>query len=401
MKFRARVFGFAAIFAVAVLTSGLGRAQDDTVQFMHKGVQIVGKHAPEGKVYDIDIAPPEAGTAAVKAALDILYDGSAYNAQAIEKLKAAGNVIIVYDPAFPAHEFTKITIAAFLPDFYQADGRTKDFLTVVGRFGGKWKPRDLAPVLAHELTGHGTQHLRGHLENVREVDLECEAYLFQEKAYQDLGFDKSARDMVRFRKTLEGHWCAEFKSWQRKNNRAALTAWDRLNPDVPAILKDYLVYIDALRKSGVAGSAVSKAKQAQAKVTRQKLAQLSQSTNPEDLFQLGLIYGRGIGVDANSSTARGWFEKAAEAGHGQAQYELSRMYFQGDGVAADKAIAAQWAKASAESGVPEAAYIFGAMLLNGDGVPRNPAEGTKWMEKAAADGIDKAADVLKQLGVSQ
>lgn len=401
MRFRAQVPLFVAAGILAAMPPGDANAEDGIVQFTHRGVQVVGKPAPEDKIYDIDIAPPATGAAAVKAALDILYDGSAYNAKAIEKLKAAGNVVIVYDPAFPQRELSKVTIAAFLPDFYQPDGRTKDFLTVVGRFGGKWKARDLAPVLAHELTGHGTQHLRGHLENVREVDLECEAYLFQEKAYQDLGFDKGKHDMIQFRKVLEGHWCADFKAWQRKNNRATLQSWDRLNPDIPAILKDYLVYIDALRKSGVAGSAVSKAKQHQAMQTRRKLARLSQSTDPEDQFQLGLIYGRGIGVDANSGTARGWFEKAAEAGHGQAQYELSRMYWQGDGVAADKVLAAQWARAAAENGVPEAAYIFGAMLLNGDGVPRDRAEGARWMEKAAVGGIDKANDVLKQLGGGQ
>ncbi|MGJ3260712.1 MAG: tetratricopeptide repeat protein [Rhodospirillales bacterium] len=392
------------LFAAAALTlptPTTGATDDGVVEFMHKGVQIAGKPAPDGKYFDIDIVEPAAGAETVKKALDILYEGSAYNAKAIEKLKAAGNVVIVYDPAFPKRELTKVTIAAFLPDFYQAEGRTKDFLTVVGRFGGKWSPRELAPVLAHELTGHGMQHLRGRLENVREVDLECEAYLYQEKAYQDLGFDKGVREMVQFRKTLEGHWCADFKAWQRKNSRAALKSWDKLHPDVPAILDDYLVYIDALRKSGVAGSAVAKAKQQQARMARQRLAKLSESSDPKDQFQLGLIYARGIGVDANPAAARTWFEKAAEAGHGPAQYELSRIYWRGDGVATDKAIAAQWAKASAENGVPEAAYIYGAMLINGDGIARDRAEGTAWMVKAADAGIDRAADVLKQLGVNR
>lgn len=400
MALRTNRLALAALGVLVLLAPDAASSNDaGVVEFTHKGVQIAGKPAPEGTYFDIHIVEPKVGAETVKKALDILYDGSAYNARAIDKLKAAGNVVIVYDPAFPKRELTKVTIAAFLPDFYQAAGRTKDFLTVVGRFGGKWSPRELAPVLAHELTGHGMQHLRGRLEHVREVDLECEAYLYQEKAYQDLGFDKGVREMVQFRKTLEGHWCADFKTWQRRNSRAALKSWDNLNPDVPAILDDYLVYIDALRKSGIAGSAVAEAKKQQAQMTRARLAKLSESTDPEDQFQLGLIHARGIGVDANSAAARTWFEKAAEAGHGPAQYELSRMYWQGDGVAADKTIAAQWAKASAENGVPDAAYIYGVMLINGDGVARNRGEGESWIRKAADAGVDRAADVLKQLGV--
>lgn len=388
-------FFLAMLVATPVLS-----ADDEVVQFMHRGMQIAGKPAPEGKVYDIDLASPAEGAETVRKAADILIENSTYNATAIKKLKAAGNVVIVYDPAFPKRELTKITIAAFLPDFYQAEGRTKDFLTVVGRFGGKWSPRELAPVLAHELTGHGMQHLRGRLEHVREVDLECEAYLYQEKAYQDLGFDKGAREMVQFRKVLEGHWCADFKNWQRKNKRVALASWDQLNPDVPAILEDYLVYIDALRRSGVAGSAVAKAKQQQSKLARQRLARLAESTDPEDRFQLGLIYARGIGTEANPALARVLFEKAAETGHGPAQYELSRIYWQGDGVPADKVLSAQWAKSAAVNGVPEAAYLYGAMLINGDGVARNPGEGRKWLEQAADAGLKRAQDALRKLGAN-
>jgi TPR repeat protein len=387
----------AALFLIvphAVLAQSDGNG---AVQFMHRGVKIAGKPAPAGKFYDIEIAPPDQGADAVRKALDILYDGSSYNATAIEKLKAAGNVVIVYDPAFPQRELTKVTIAAFLPDFYQAEGNTKDFLTIVGRFGGKWSPRDLAPILAHELTGHGMQHLRGRLSHVREVDLECEAYLYQEKAYQDLGFDKNARDMIKFRQILERHWCADFRNWQKKNKRPALSSWDKLHPDVPAILDDYLVYIDALRQSGVATSAVANAKRAQGKIAQKRLATLSQSTDPEHHFQLGLIHARGIGVDVNPQTARNWFERAAEAGHPQAQYEMSRIYWQGDGVPSDKTIAAQWAKSAAENGISEAAYLYGAMLVNGDGVARDRRAGRAWIEKAADAGLAKAADALKKL----
>ena len=389
----------AALLAGTVILSALPVAadKDGIVEFIDHGVHIAGKPLPAGVVFDIDVASPEEGADAVRKALDILYNGSPFTAQAIDKLKAAGRVVIIYDPVFPKQELTKITIAAFLPDFYQADGNTKEFLAVVGRFGGKWSPRELAPVLAHELTGHGMQHLRGRLDHVREVDLECEAYLYQEKAYQDLGFNKDDREMIKFRQTLERYWCADFRTWQKTNRPKGVNFWNKLNPDIPKILEDYLAYIDALKESGVATKAVSNARAAQSKLTAQSLQQMAESIDPEVHFQLAMIYARGLGVAANPGAARTWFEKAAEANHPRAQYEMSRIYWQGDGVPVDKTLSAQWAKAAALNNVPQAAYLYGAMLINGDGVARNRSEGQQWLEKAAAGGSKKAAEALKKL----
>ena len=388
----------AALFVGSVMTVVAAKSDPaDVVQFKHLGVQIVGKPLPDGVFFDIDVASPANGAETVRAALDILYTSSPFNAKAIDRLKAAGNVIIIYDPSFPKRELTKITIAAFLPDFYQKDGKIKDFVTVVGRFGGKWSARELAPVLAHELTGHGNQHLRGRLEHVREVDLECEAYLYQENAYQDLGFNKDAREMIQFRQTLERHWCADFRTWQKKNRPKGLALWDSLHPDVPGILDDYLVYADALKNSGVATRAVARARAEQEKLTASRLQQMTTSSDPEVQFQLALIYARGLGVDSNPTNARIWFEKAAEANHPRAQYEMARIYWQGDGVPADKTLSAQWAKAAASNDVPQAAYLYGAMLVNGDGVARDVPEGRRWIEKAAAAGLDKAVEALKKL----
>lgn len=383
--------------AVALSVSPAAAANEGIIEFMDHGVHIAGKPLPDGVFFDIDVASPVDGADTVRKALDILYNGSPFTAQAIDKLKAAGRVVIIYDPVFPKRELTKITIAAFLPDFYQANGNTKEFLAVVGRFGGKWSARELAPVLAHELTGHGMQHLRGRLDHVREVDLECEAYLYQEKAYQDLGFNKDEREMIKFRQTLERHWCADFRTWQKKNRPQGVAFWNKLNPDIPKILEDYLAYIDALKESGVATQAVSNARAAQSKLNAHSLQQMADSTDPEVHFQLAVIYARGLGVVANPELARQWFEKAAEANHPRAQYELSRIYWQGEGVPADKTLSAQWAKAAALNNVPQAAYLYGAMLINGDGVARDRSEGQRWLEKAAAGGVKKAAEALKKI----
>ena len=390
----------AAIFVSVLSLTFYDASAEDRVQFKHRGVLISGLPKPPDVHFDIDVTSAKDGAELVRDALDILYAGSSFNAKAIERLKEAGNVVIIYDPTFPRRELSKITIAAFWPDYYQKDGSAKDFLTIVGRFGGKWSAKELAPVLAHELTGHGMQHLRGRLEHVREVDLECEAYMYQEKAYQDLGFDKNTREIISFRQTLERHWCADFKKWQKKHRPANAKLWDKLHPDIPELLDDYLVYINALKKSGVAGKAVSRAKAAQSGMTEKQIASLSNSKDPVAHFQLGQLYARGIGVDENKQTALTWFEKAAEAGHPKAQFELARMYWKGDGVTKDKVLSAQWAKAAAEKQVTEAEYLYGALLVNGDGVKRDLPQGIDWITKASKKGHKGAIAALKKLKVN-
>lgn len=394
-------FRFICLIVAALTAAPAAARAEDAVEFTHQGITIAGKPKPKGKFFDIEIVSPGAGAARVKEALDLLYEASPYNRESIEKLKSAGNVVIMYDPAFPARELTKVTIAAFMPEFYQATGKSRDFVAIVGRFGAKWSARELAPVLAHELTGHGIQHLRGRLENVREVDLECEAYLFQEKAYQDMKFDKGSRDMIAFRQQLERHWCADFRNWQRVNRPEGLAAWDKLNPDVPKILDDYLVYIGAMRQSGVARRAVDRAKAQQATQTTNRLDEMMASGDPEDMFQLGLIYTRGIGVDADDTEATDWFAKAAEAGHAMAQFELARRYWRGDGVVQDKASSAVWAKKAAEGGVTDAAQIYGSMLLRGEGVSMDREAAAKWLKVAASKGNRRARALLNELEARQ
>ncbi len=387
--------------AAALLTFCVATAAASPVQFEHKGVLFVGKDPPADATYDIPITPAAEGIRRVKEAMDILIDKSPFTAKAIERLGAKGRVVLIYDPAFPARDWASLTIAAFFPDFYAEGKSGKDFVTVVGRFGGRWSARDLAPVIAHELTGHGMQHFRGRLEHVREIDLECEAYLYQEKAYQDLGFDKVGDRMVAFRKTLEGKWCHEFRSWLGKERPKRLALWQRLNPDVPGILEDYLDYIEALRKSGVAGRAIELSKSIRQKQLAANAERLAESGDPNDQFQLALLHLQNTLPDASPETAVEWLTKAAEAGHPQAQFVLARAYWDGNGAAKDKAKAALWAGKAARQGIAPAQYLFGALLVNGDGVPRDRGAGVEWLKKAAKAGVKPAADALAKLGEAQ
>ena len=56
---------------------------------------------------------------------------------------------------------------------------------------------------------------------------------------------------------------------------------------------------------------------------------------------LGWMYGHGLGVTKNNSTAVEWYRKAAEQGHADAQLILGKMYKNGWGVAENNSTAAK------------------------------------------------------------
>tara|TARA_B100000676_G_scaffold263197_1_gene274761 strand:- start:785 stop:1606 length:822 start_codon:yes stop_codon:yes gene_type:complete len=253
---RARRIAGLLVFASIWVSSPLVAATTFATQESYRGLTLAAVAERRGETFDIAPLGYADATARIKNAIDILYDRSPLSASAIETLRGAGEVIVVYDPHFPKSRLAGLTIAAFFPDYYQADGPSKRFVTVVGRYGAKWPAAELAAVLAHELVGHGMQHYRGRLRHVRTIDLECEAYLYEEQAYQDLGIDKRSNEMIRFRQALEDHWCKMLRAYTKRNEPNKMALWERLNPDVPRILDVYLRYVERLRRNGTAGKAI-------------------------------------------------------------------------------------------------------------------------------------------------
>ena len=77
-------------------------------------------------------------------------------------------------------------------------------------------------------------------------------YLYEENAYQNLGFDKHSRVMIKFRKSLENKWCETFRAYMRTSTPQWLVLWKELNPNVGRILDAYDGYIRHLRINGIA-----------------------------------------------------------------------------------------------------------------------------------------------------
>ena len=239
-----------AIGLAILAASPTGRAEQGNITIAHKGIRFIAVQPPANARFDITTLPAEKALAKIVAALDGLYSRSPLCAIRIDKLKKSGRVEIRYDPTFPKSKFASLTVAGFFPRL-EADRKTKKYLAIVGRYGAKWPQRELTAVLAHELLGHGMQYFRGDHKRLRTIDLECEAYLYEEAAYQMLGFDKHSRTMIKFRKTLERKWCLPFRDYLRKYTPGKMALWERLNPDIGGLLEAFLGYLDHLKSTGV------------------------------------------------------------------------------------------------------------------------------------------------------
>lgn len=110
-------------------------------------------------------------------------------------------------------------------------------------------------------------------------------------------------------------------------------------------------------------------------------------------FNLGQAYRLGRGVPLNLALAKNWFEKAASAGHLDAQTTLGLLLFQNG----DHAEGLKWLRQAAEKGEPRALLVYGTALYNGDGVTQNRVLGYAYVNQAADQGLAPAKDTLEQL----
>ena len=110
-------------------------------------------------------------------------------------------------------------------------------------------------------------------------------------------------------------------------------------------------------------------------------------------FNLGQAYRLGRGVSPDSGAAKKWFERAARAGHLDAQVSLGLLLFD----SGDRTSALGWLKRAAERGEPRALLVTGTALFNGDGVKRDPILGYAYVRRAAAQGLAPAVATLADM----
>ena len=235
-----------AVMLFTMATEAADRGREETYRGIY--LRIVAAN-PDVKS-DISLVSTDQAAETVRSALDLIYERSPFNAKALERLKSHGDVVIIYDPAFPQKSVSNITLAAFLPKFFEpAHGAPGDkvFVAILGRYIIKHTPSEIAAEgIVHELVGHGVRHLYGRLEGGNDLNVECEASLYEFLAFQDLGVDKFTDYMVRFRRELEEHHCDDFKRYMRKHQPEHMPLWDVLDVDVIKILSIFDKYVAQL-----------------------------------------------------------------------------------------------------------------------------------------------------------
>jgi TPR repeat protein len=120
---------------------------------------------------------------------------------------------------------------------------------------------------------------------------------------------------------------------------------------------------------------------------------LAEKGDADAAFNLGQAYRLGRGVSMNLGAAQVWFERAARAGHMDAQTTLGLMLFQNG----NQTGGLRWLKIAAERSDPRAMLVYGTALFNGDGVPREPLLGYAYVSKAADQGLNAAKATREDL----
>ncbi len=231
------------ILCLLLLGLPVAKAETDYLLRDHRGVRIVSHHPATAEIDGVTTTPAQVALDRIILALDQVLSASPMVADRIAALQRKGRIQISYDARHPKGVMTSVTLASYLPDYYDPLTGKRDFVVLFGRTGIQWGPDHIASTIAHELAGHAYQDMEQRLEGMQLLDIECEAYLVEEQAKQDLGYDKTTNESIELRKRMENHWCDDFRRHTVATNPAVATEWDRLNPDVPRLLTAFRAYM--------------------------------------------------------------------------------------------------------------------------------------------------------------
>ena len=120
---------------------------------------------------------------------------------------------------------------------------------------------------------------------------------------------------------------------------------------------------------------------------------LAEKGDSDAAFNMGQAYRLGRGVTVDLALAQMWLERAAKAGHLDAQTTLGLLLFD----SGSRDLALEWLKQAAERGEPRAMLVYGTALFNGDGVPRDPVLAYAYVSRSAAQGLEPAKSTLADL----
>ncbi|WP_169303101.1 tetratricopeptide repeat protein [Thalassotalea mangrovi] len=104
---------------------------------------------------------------------------------------------------------------------------------------------------------------------------------------------------------------------------------------------------------------------------------------PPALYQQGVLYENGFGVNRDLERAFKLYERAAGRSVPEAQFALAQMYADGKGVDKDARKAFIYTKRAAEKDLPAAQFNLGVMFQHGSGTTQSYHNAAMWYEQAA------------------
>lgn len=112
----------------------------------------------------------------------------------------------------------------------------------------------------------------------------------------------------------------------------------------------------------------------------------AEAGEPRSQYGLGYLYQQGQGVEQDTALAEQWYQAAAGRGHPKAKIALGRLAMASD----DDVTAMQQFEEAAELGEAEALYLIGRLHEQGKGVDADPEKAMQLFEQAANAGDPKA-----------
>jgi len=252
LKYKNNLCIFFMFLIISIAHDGFSNEKRSNLITTHRNIQLIALSAPLNKEFDIPVMSQEQALNVIRKSIDLIYAKSSYTANRLDELRKSGPLIVIYNPQFPEWSRGDLTLAAFLPYHLDLDGNSliqEAYVAVLGRYIIQHSAAEIAAEgIAHELVGHGFQHRDGTLELLSGLNAECEASLYEMKAFQDLGVDMLSSHMVRFRLELEKHNCDDFRRFMGKRKKSLMYLWDQKYIDVDYILRIFKDYEATLTK---------------------------------------------------------------------------------------------------------------------------------------------------------
>ena len=117
--------------------------------------------------------------------------------------------------------------------------------------------------------------------------------------------------------------------------------------------------------------------------------------DPVAIYNMGILYRDGEGVESDNAKARDLFKQAAELGYPDAQSEYGRLlYFKDENINEGF----EWLKKASENGSQSARFLLACIYFDGDeNIKPDQNHAVSEIKKLAESGYQPAVEILKQL----